>query len=177
MAEQYQKIGYIDSFVFEIYRLKEYERQLVSDALAYMYDYYNRQAKSIVFQRPSKEMYQAYYSTLMDVLQNSLGHAFSPKASVYIGQSPLSILVLSLNEHGDDKLSFFESNEDTESCLLQLDSLLTEDRHNIYIRRNVRVYGKDAIYIVKPKQEKYWNYSCACRDAAEIPQADEHPVL
>ena len=158
----------IDSFVFEIYRLKEYETQLVSDALAYMYDYYNRQAKSIVFQKPSKEMYQTYNSTLMDVLQNSLGHAFSPKACAYIGQSPLSILVLSLNEHGDDKLSFFESNEDTENCLLQLDSLLTENRHNIYIRRNVRVYGKDAIYIVKPKQRKYWNYTAACRDADEL---------
>lgn len=23
-------------------------------------------------------------------------------------------------------------------------------------------------YIVKPKQEKYWNYSSACRDADEL---------
>ena len=80
----------------------------------------------------------------------------------------MSILVLSVNGTGSSDLTFFDSNEATEQCLSQLDSLLTEERHNIYIRRNVRVYGKDAIYIVKPKQEKYWNYSSACRDADEI---------
>ena len=158
----------IDSFVFEIYRMKEYETYLVSDALNYMYNFYDRQAKSIAFRVPSKEMYQTYHSTLMDVLQNSLGQTFAPKAAVYTGQSPLSVLVLSINERGDDILGFFESNEDTEHCLAQLDALLLEERHNIYVRRNVRVYGEDAIYIVKPKQQRYWSYSSACRDADEL---------
>jgi hypothetical protein len=46
--------------------------------------------------------------------------------------------------------------------------MLSEEKPNIFIRRNVRIYGADAIYIVKPKQKKYWNYSSACRDADEI---------
>ena len=158
----------MDGFVFDVYRLKEYETYLVSDALDYIYNYFDRKSDSIAFNKPTKEMYRKYYSTLMDVLNNSLGQAFSPQASFYIGESPLSILVLSVNGTGSSDLTFFDSNEATEQCLSQLDSLLTEERHNIYIRRNVRVYGKDAIYIVKPKQEKYWNYSSACRDADEI---------
>lgn len=158
----------MDAFVFEVYRLKEYETYLVSDALDYIYNYFDRKAQSIAFKKPSTEVYQKYYSTLMDVLRNSLGQAFAPEASFYVGESPLSILVLSIGgRHGGD-LNFFDSNESTEQCLSQLDSLLTEERHNIYIRRNVRVYGNDAIYIVKPKQEKYWNYSSACRDADEL---------
>ena len=158
----------MDGFVFDVYRLKEYETYLVSDALDYIYNYFDRKSDSIAFNKPTKEMYQKYYSTLMDVLNNSLGQAFSPKASFYVGESPLSILVLSVNGTDGGDLTFFESNESTEQCLSQLDSLLTEERHNIYVRRNVRVYGKDAIYIVKPKQEKYWNYSSACRDADEL---------
>ena len=158
----------IDSFVFEAYRLKDYETHLVSDALDYVYNYFSRKSDSIAFRKPSNEIYQRYYSTLMGVLGNSLGQSFSPKAAAYIGESPLSILALYLNENNDDKLQFFDKKEDIEKCLTQLDSLLTEERHNIYIRRNVRVYGKDAIYIVKPKQEKYWNYSAACRDADEL---------
>lgn len=158
----------MDAFVFDVYRLKKYETYLVSDALDYIYNYFDRKSSSIAFNKPTKEMYQKYYSTLMDVLNNSLGQAFSPQALFYIGESPLSILVLSVNGTGSSDLTFFDSNEATEQCLSQLDSLLTEERHNIYIRRNVRVYGKDAIYIVKPKQEKYWNYSSACRDADEI---------
>lgn len=158
----------MDAFVFDVYRLKEYETYLVSDALDYIYNYFDRKSSSVAFNKPTKEMYHKYYSTLMDVLNNSLGQAFSPQSSFYIGESPLSILVLSVNGTGSGDLTFFDSNESTEQCLSQLDALLTEERHNIYIRRNVRVYGKDAIYIVKPKQEKYWNYSSACRDADEI---------
>lgn len=158
----------IDTFVFEVYRLQEYEMSLVSDALNYTYNYFDLKSKSIAFNKPSKEVYQQYYSTLMDVLKNSLGYAFSPKASFYIGESPLSVLMLSVNENTSNELQFFDSNYMTEQCLSQLDSLLTEERHNIYIRRNVRIYGDDAIYIVKPKQEKYWNYSSACRDADEL---------
>ena len=158
----------MDAFVFDVYRLKEYETYLITDALDYIYNYFDRKSDSIAFNKPTKEMYQNYYSTLMDVLNNSLGQAFSPQASFYIGESPLSILVLSVNGFSDNDLTFFDSNESTEQCLSQLDSFLTEERHNIYIRRNVRVYGKDAIYIVKPKQEKYWNYSSACRDADEL---------
>lgn len=158
----------MDAFVFQVYRLKEYEINLVSDALDYIYNYFDRKAKSIAFKKPSKDVYQKYYSTFMDVLKNSLGQAFNPKASFYVGESPLSILALSIGESDDGDLIFFDSNESTEQCLSQLDSLLTEERHNIYIRRNVRVYGKDSIYIVKPKQEKYWNYSSACRDADEL---------
>ena len=75
--------------------------------------------------------------------------------------------MLSINAT-DKELEFFDSNISAEECLRKLDSLLSEEQHNIYIRRNVRVYGQDAIYIVKPKQEKYWNYSSACRDADEL---------
>lgn len=158
----------LNTFVFEIYNLKEYETNLVSDALNYIYNYFDRKANSIAFNKPSKEVYQKYYYTLLDVMNNSLGKAFAPKSSFYVGDSPLSVLALFLDKDGGEELGFFDNNDATEECLSQLDSLLTEERHNIYIRRNVRVYGKDAIYIVKPQQEKYWNYSSACRDADEL---------
>lgn len=158
----------LDAFVFDAYRLKDYETYLVTDALDYIYNYFDKKSNSIAFKKPSIEVYRKYYSTFMDVLKNSLGQSFTPKASFYIGESPLSILVLSISENSDGNLIFFDNNKSTEQCLSQLDSLLTEERYNIYIRRNVRVYGKDSIYIVKPKQQKYWNYSSACRDADEL---------
>ncbi len=158
----------LDAFVFDAYRLKDYETYLVTDALDYIYNYFDKKSNSIAFKKPSIEVYRKYYSTFMDVLKNSLGQSFTPKASFYIGESPLSVLVLSISENNNGNLMFFDNNKSTEQCLSQLDSLLTEERYNIYIRRNVRVYGKDSIYIVKPKQQKYWNYSSACRDADEL---------
>lgn len=158
----------MNDFVFAVYKLKGYETKLVLDAIDYTYNYFDRKENSVAFNRPSEEMYRSYYSTLMDVLNNSLGKTFAPKAAFYIGKSPLSILVLLIDSNFSEDLRFLDNAEATEQCLSQLDSLLTEERHNIYIRRNVRVYGKDAIYIVKPQQEKYWNYSSACRDADEL---------
>ncbi len=158
----------LDGFIFEVYRLKEYETFLVSDALNYIYNYFDQKSKSIAFNKPSKEVYQKYYLTLMDVLKNSLGNSFSPEVSFYIGDAPLSVLVLSVNGKNNENLNFYDNNSATEQCLSRLDSLLTEERSNIYIRRNVRVYSSDSIFIVKPKQEKYWSYSSACRDADEL---------
>ncbi len=158
----------LNAFVFKIYKLKEYEANLVSDALNYIYNYFDRKTYSVSFNKPSKDMYKQYYYALLDVLNNSLGKAFSPKSLFYVGDSPLSVLALFIDKDGGEELSFIDNIDATEECLSKLDSLLTEERHNIYIRRNVRVYGKDAIYIVKPQQEKYWNYSSACRDADEL---------
>ena len=101
-------------------------------------------------------------------MKNSLAQTFAPKASFYIGESPLSVLTLSIGKSSDGNVEFINNSTETERCLSKLDSLLTEERHNIYIRRNVRVYGNDTIFFVKPQQEKYWNYSSACRDADEL---------
>ena len=158
----------IDPFIFDIYRIREHEKLLVSDALNYIYDYFNRKSKSIALCKPSNELYEQYYYTLIDVLRNSLGHTFSPGASFYIGNSPLSVLMLSIDHSKGSNIQYITNNDETERCLSQLDSMLIEKRNCIFLRRNVRVYGKDAIYIVKPKEQRYWNYSSACRDADEL---------
>ena len=36
------------------------------------------------------------------------------------------------------------------------------------IKRNVRVYNKNSLYIIKPNQSRYWSYAAACKDADEI---------
>jgi hypothetical protein len=38
----------------------------------------------------------------------------------------------------------------------------------VFIRRNVRAYIGNTIYIVKPDQRRYWTRASALRDADEI---------
>ena len=158
----------IDEFIYEAYRLKPYEILLVNDAINYIYNYFDQKSKSVAFNAPSNKMYEQYYYTLIDVLQNSLGNTLVHDSFFYTGDSPLSVLMLSINKNSNSQIQFIDEEKETEQLLFKLDSMLTEKRHNIFIRRNVRIYGDDAIYIVKPKQEKYWNYSSACRDADEM---------
>lgn len=74
--------------MFDAYRLKDYETYLVTDALDYIYNYFDKKSNSIAFKKPSIEVYRKYYSTFMDVLKNSLGQSFTPKASFILENLP-----------------------------------------------------------------------------------------
>lgn len=80
----------------------------------------------------------------------------------------MTVLSILFDQQCTDSLTIHRDSAETIKLLDQLDSMLLERRQSIYIRRNVRAYAKDAIYIIKPKQAKYWNYSSACRDADDI---------
>lgn len=158
----------IEEFVCKIYRLQAYEIELVNDALDYIYNYFDKKGKSVVFEQPKNETYNLYYKTLTDVLQNTIGRQIIREGHQFIGEAPLAVLVLSLDGSHDKNLQIHEETAKAQQLLEKLDSMLTEEQNNIFIRRNVRIYNVDAIYIVKPMQKKYWNYSSACRDADDI---------
>lgn len=158
----------MEKFAHKIYHLQSYEIELVNDALNYIYNYFDKKDKSVVFESPSIETYNLYYKTLIEVLQNTLGKPIIHEGHLFIGDAPLTVLMVSLEGNYSEVLQIHTDDSEVRLLLEKLDSMITEERHNIFIRRNVRIYGTDAIYIVKPMQKKYWNYSSACRDADEI---------
>ena len=46
--------------------------------------------------------------------------------------------------------------------------LISEESGCVAVKRNVRIYQKNKIYVIKPNQSRYWSYSAACKDADEI---------
>ena len=158
----------MEVFVQKIYNMKSYEIELVNDALDYIYSYFDKKGKSIVFETPTIEAYNLYYKALNDVLNNTFGKSIIQNGQFFIGDSPLSVLVLTLEGVYSEVPQINTDSISAKQLLTELDTMLTEERNNIYIRRNVRIYGKDMIYIIKPMQKKYWNFSSACRDADEI---------
>ena len=158
----------LNEFVFKLYRLESYEVLLVNDAIDYIYDYFHAQKKSIVFRKPTNSQLFSYCYTLNDVLKNTFGKPIVKESHIFVGNSPLIVLSLQLSGKSSDVPQLHTDSKEIQEILISLDSMLTEERHNVFIRRNVRIYGKDNLYIIKPKQAKYWNYSSACRDADEI---------
>ncbi len=158
----------IDGFVYKVYNLKPHEIAMVDDAIDYIYNYFDKKDKSIVFKNPTNKEYNLYYKTLIEVLQNTLGKPIIHEGHLFIGDAPLTVLMVSLEGNYSEVPQIHTDDSEVRRLLEKLDSMITEERHNIFIRRNVRIYGTDAIYIVKPMQKKYWNYSSACRDADEI---------
>lgn len=88
---------------------------------------------------------------------------------VYCGDAPLVIAVLDLSRQAPSQITISKTTEELKQLLNKLDAQLMEERSgSVFVKRNVRIYERDRIYLIKPNQARYWNYSSACRDADEI---------
>lgn len=157
-----------EKFVRHMYRLKEYESYQIDDVIDYVYDYFKNKRHSVSFEQPSIDAYRLYYHCIHEVLTNTFGSSVGLSGDLYFGNAPLSVLVLSLGRQCVNGLNVITSDERLKEILSSLDSSLVDSQNMVFVRRNLRIYQQDRIYIVKPSQRKYWTYSAACRDADEI---------
>lgn len=159
----------IDSFVYREYHLQPYEVALVDDAIDYVYDFYCKKEKSSALSQPSDDMLSAYFKTLQDVLKNSLGNNLLSSCKIYRSAAPLVVCELDFSLASNAGFCISNNLEEMDALLSTLDAQLLEERSgSVFVKRNVRIYGKNSICIVKPNQARYWNYSSACRDADDI---------
>lgn len=157
-----------ERFVRHMYRLKEYESYQVDNIIDYAYDYFKNKQDSVSFQQPNIDAYNLYYYCISKVLTNTFGSSIGLSGDLYLGNAPLSVLVLNLVQQYNKGLSVITDDNQLNEILSNLDSSLIDNQNMVFVRRNLRIYQRDRIYIVKPSQRKYWTYSAACRDADEI---------
>lgn len=160
---------HIDQFAYKQYKLLPHEIVLIEDAIDYLYDYYSKKGRSVSLKAPHNDVLRKYSLALQKILKNSLGRELPLSCCFYHGDAPLTIAVLRFSEQTKPQIMLNETSEELNQLLYKLDGQLLEERsESVFVKRNVRIYEKDCIYIVKPNQAKYWNYSSACRDADEI---------
>lgn len=156
----------IDEYAYDLYQLKDYERELIENAVSNIYDYFYVKGNSAALSPLTNETAKRYCDVLTDILQNSLGSLENIGTILYRGNSPLvviQILFESMSAHVINRA------DELDVLLSQLDRLLLDERSgSMAVKRNVRVYKKDSVYIIKPNQSRYWSYSNACNDADEI---------
>lgn len=157
-----------EQFVRHMYRLKEYERYQIDDVIDYIYDYFKNKQRSVSFKRPSPDAYKLYYNSIAEILTNTFGTGTSLSGDLYYGDAPLTVLVLNIGQQTAKEFNIITNNNQLNEILLSLDNSLVDNQKMVFVRRNLRIYQQDKIYIVKPSQCKYWTYSAACRDADEI---------
>ena len=122
----------------------------------------------VSFERPNPNAYKLYYDSLSEVLTNTFGASTGLTGDLYFGDAPLSVLVLNIGQQNDRGLNFAKSDDRLNEILMSLDGAVVDNQKMIFIRRNLRIYQPNRIFIIKPSQRKYWTYSAACRDADEI---------
>lgn len=160
--------GLSEQFVRDMYRLKEYECHQIDDVIDYVYDYFKNKEHSVSFYRPSIDNYKLYYVSVKEVLTGTFGNCTSFPGDLYFGDAPLSVLVLNIGVSRAKDLNVITDSNQLNEILLELDRSLVDNQQMVFVRRNLRIYQQEKIFIVKPAQRKYWTYSAACRDADEI---------
>lgn len=158
----------LEQFARNMYRLKEYECYQIDDVIDYVYDYFKNKNRSISFSRPSIDNYKLYYASLKGILTRTFGTGMGFSGDLYFGDAPLSVLVLNVEHSTTKDLNVITNNDQLNEILLNLERSLVDNQQMVFVRRNLRIYQREKIFIVKPVQRKYWTYSAACRDADEI---------
>ena len=159
----------VDEFAYRQYELRPYEKPLVTEAIDCVYDFFDKKAKSIALQPPTDNLLHQYTQATKEILRNTLGQAFALSCCIYRGDAPLLIACIELAASSEQGLIRNCPSQEMNALLENLDRQLIESRSgSVFVKRNARIYNEDRIYIIKPNQTRYWNYSAACRDADDL---------
>jgi len=141
-------------------KLSKVEQYFANDTLDYMMDFCKGNKNSPLLESVTKKQLEEFQLVYCDLL-NSMYEDFKPLdsfetnsfigCSFYYKNKPSSMLLES-SKNLDDNLS-----------------LLINDKtgQNVNIKRVLRFYDENVIYIIKPKQYRFWLKSIAVRDADE----------
>lgn len=129
-----------ERFVRHMYRLKEYESYQVDNIIDYAYDYFKNKQDSVSFQQPNIDAYNLYYYCISEVLTNTFGSSIGLSGDLYLGNAPLSVLVLNLVQQYNKGLSVITDDNQLNEILSNLDSSLIDNQNMVFVRRNLRIY-------------------------------------
>jgi hypothetical protein len=137
--------------------LTETEQILVDDVLDYMLDF-RRNGEKSVGEKPVNDYQLQQFSEIYCKVLNSVYKEFQPYDPLqtnsficfpfYYKDKP-QIMTGSMDELENDLYELIQNNTSTNSRIVRM----------------LRVYENNTIYLIKPKQTRYWLRSVAIRDA------------
>lgn len=165
----------IADLIFEIYGLTQAERQLIRDMAEYGIGFFywsklkTRQIDgTAAVQSPSSEMLTTYAEIFVETVTSLLRYQDQTlNAVVYHDSAPLSVVGFELVPFTDKPdVQLIEGSETLLDVLRRLDKQLLEQRApSVYMRRHVRIYNENWLYLVRPSEQRFWTQSQARVDA------------
>ena len=165
----------IAELVFDLYDLTSVERRLVQDMADYGIDFFywskrkqRRPDGTRAVRPPDAEMLIAYADTFVDTVTTLLRYQGQTlRSHVYLDGAPLSIVAFELTESADaGETQVTKSPDELKAVLRDLDHrLLEQHTPALYMRRHVRLYDGNCLYLVRPSEQRFWTRSQALADA------------
>lgn len=151
-----------EEIVGKSFRLQPGERQLIRD-LRWRLDHPPGSRDPTA----SPETLLVYARSLVETLSNVSRKDWRAVAWPVAPSSPLRVVVLARPGHSPPSLP--SSDPEVDAALAVLDSRLLSSRgESLYVRRHLRLYEQDAIYLIKPAAARWWLPSAAMSDADDL---------
>ena len=153
----------VDKIIVKIHErlcLCETDQYYIDDVVNYMFDFCKGKKNSPVFKRATNKQLEEYQVIFANTL-NIVYEDFKPYKIFESG----SYIVNSFYYKNEPNNSIFYdvklSDEDIDT--------IVKNRINksVYVTEELRLYDKNTIYLIKPKQYRFWLKSIAVRDANE----------
>ena len=159
----------VNKLTSDSFDLTESETILIDDTIDITLNYFRKKERSLAVKPVNLDTLKDYIHLFCSILNSSFS---SPKKAfvgkIFIGESPLQIVSARLVNVSKEDVTVVHQDNNLTEILDKLDKTLLEEKsQSIYIRRNLRHYAGDTIFIVKPNQRRYWTRSSALRDADE----------
>ena len=163
-------VAEIDQIIYANLDLSESERFLIDDLLQYSLDFFQEGEKSKACDVVQTEDLQVYARTFCDAVNSILQFGeLRASATVCSGDAPLRLVSIRFSRVKDEKtVNISYSTNGLKEALASLDRQnLQKYSESIYVRRNVKLYDRDTLHIIKPDEKRFWTRSMALRDADE----------
>lgn len=157
----------IASVFFDIAHLSKDDRALVDDTLKHTIPFSQRQAGKYGPKRTTEGQLHSY----AEVFARTIGRWLNPNAGAisfetYDCEGPLTAVGFSLSESKRVGVRPGVSRAHLEELFRRLESQLTsQESQSLYVRRHLRIFSGDWLYVIKPTQLRYWTRSVALDDA------------
>jgi len=163
-----------ETLVRQYYDIDEYEQILIEDTVDYIIPSItpranpNKKVKTLTHVNP--EQRQTYTETLCKMLNIHARTGCKVQAHVVKADSQAVVVI---SRAKDKPKPFYEkaAPEDMRRVLNRIDELLPAKRGGFVYCRNLKIFDRDHIYILKPMTFRSWMRTTALNDADEIASA------
>lgn len=160
----------IDNVIYNSLKLTRQEKILMEDVLTFGVNYYQNGMASGVFEATNLKDLVAYAQNYCQSLNSILSFSDSCVTStVYVPEATSCLVVFDFSQDcGENEIKVIESSALLQESLNKIiKSAKSSNQFQYNMVKNIRLYEKDKLYIIRPNEKRFWTRSAAISDADE----------
>lgn len=159
----------IEEIFWKTLGISKYDAYLIEDTISYNIDLFHKGIESRALKPVELKETKTYTEILCEIVNEYLGTELKLNGKIYDvnRKDPLNLIVLDFASN----LRKIEKGDEYEirATLNHLDkTTISKKAESIYLKKQIKYYENNSIYIIKPNQKRFWCRSMAINDSKEL---------